>query len=61
MTEYTGKSVYKGTAIGAIRVLKKKDSLVKRVHIDDVEAELARLEDAKQQTLSQLQSLYEKA
>lgn len=61
MTEYTGKSVYKGTAIGEIRVLKKKDSLVKRVHIDDVEAELARLEDAKQQTLSQLQSLYEKA
>lgn len=61
MTEYIGKSVYKGTAIGEIRVLKKKDSLVKRVHIDDVEAELARLEDAKQQTLSQLQSLYEKA
>ena len=61
MTEYTGKSVYKGTAIGEIRVLKKKDSLVKRVHIDDVEAELARLEGAKQQTLSQLQSLYEKA
>lgn len=61
MTEYTGKSVYKGTAIGEIRVLKKKDSLVKRVHIDDVEAEVARLEDAKQQTLAQLQSLYEKA
>lgn len=61
MTEYTGKSVYKGTAIGEIRVLKKKESLVKRVHIDDVEAEVARLEDAKQQTLSQLQSLYEKA
>ena len=61
MTEYTGKSVYKGTAIGEIRVLKKKDSLVKRVHIDDVEAELTRLEGAKQQTLTQLQSLYEKA
>ena len=61
MTEYTGKSVYKGTAIGKIRVLKKKDSLVKRVHIDDVEAELTRLESAKQQTLTQLQSLYEKA
>lgn len=61
MTEYTGKSVYKGTAIGEIRVLKKKDSLVKRVHIDDVEAELMRLESAKQQTLTQLQSLYEKA
>ena len=61
MTEYTGKSVYKGTAIGEIRVLKQKDSLVKRVHIDDVEAEVARLEDAKQQTLAQLQSLYEKA
>lgn len=61
MTEYIGKSVYKGTAIGEIRVLKKKESLVKRVHIDDVEAEVARLEDAKQQTLSQLQSLYEKA
>ena len=47
MEKYNGKSVYKGTAIGPVRVLKKTESLVKRKHIDDVEAELDRLEKAK--------------
>ena len=45
MEKYIGKSVYKGTAIGPVSVLKKKDSLVKRIHIDNTAEELKRLED----------------
>ena len=30
MEKYIGKSVYKGTAIGPINVLKKSDGIVKR-------------------------------
>ena len=61
MEKYIGKSVYKGTAIGPINVLKKRDGLVKRQHIEDAAAELQRLEEAKERTLEQLGALYEKA
>lgn len=61
MEKYSGKSVYKGTAIGPVRVLKKTESLVKRKHIDDVEAEVDRLDKAKTLTYDQLGALYEKA
>ena len=54
MEKYIGKSVYKGTAIGPINVLKKRDGLVKRQHIEDVAAELERLEAAKAQAQAQL-------
>lgn len=61
MEKYIGKSVYKGTAIGPVKVLKKTESLVKRKHIDDVEAELDRLDKAKTLAYDQLGALYEKA
>ena len=61
MEQFAGKSVYKGTAIGPINVLKKKDGLVKRTHITQAEEELKRLEAAKELTLEQLGRLYEKA
>ena len=61
MEKYIGKSVYKGTAIGPINVLKKKDDIVKRCHIEDTAAELERLEAAKEQAQAQLGALYEKA
>ena len=61
MEKYIGKSVYKGTAIGPINVLKKSDGIVKRQHVEDVAAELQRLEDAKKQAQAQLGALYEKA
>ena len=61
MEKYIGKSVYKGTAIGPINVLKKKDSVVKRIHVDDTDAELRRLDAAKDATLKQLGELYDKA
>lgn len=55
------KSVYKGIAIGPVHVLKKRDHLVKRIHVDHVEKELERLEKAKEQAIGQLGKLYEKA
>ena len=61
MEKYIGKSVYKGTAIGPVSVLKKKDSLVKRIHIDNTAEELKRLDAAKERTMTQLAQLYEKA
>ncbi len=61
MEKYIGKSVYKGTAIGPINVFKKRDGIVKRQHIEDVAAELERLEAAKAQAQTQLGALYEKA
>ena len=47
MEKYIGKSVYKGTAIGPVSVLKKKDSLVKRIHIDNTAEELKREQNKK--------------
>lgn len=61
MEKYMGKSVYKGTAIGPINVLKKRDSVIRRVHVEDTEGELKRLDEAKEQALLQLSRLYDKA
>lgn len=61
MKEYHGKTVYKGIAMGPVLVLHNKDQQVKRTKIEDAEAELARLEQAKQKSKEQLQRLYEKA
>ena len=61
MEKYMGKSVYKGTAIGPVNVLKKRDSIIRRVHVEDTEGELRRLDEAKEQALLQLSRLYDKA
>lgn len=57
----TGKSVFGGIAIGKIAFYKRKENLVKRIKIKDVEAELKRFEDAKETALMEIQALYEKA
>lgn len=59
--KYSGKIVYKGTAMGKIRVIKPIDSVVKRYKIEDVESEIRRVEDAVAVAKEQLQALYEKA
>ena len=61
MREYSGKSVYGGIAIGPIKVIKKDNSLVKRIHITDTESEVIRFVQAKQNSKEQLEKLYEKA
>lgn len=61
MREYSGKSVYGGIAIGSIKVIKKDNSQVKRIHITDTESEVNRFVQAKQNSKEQLEKLYEKA
>lgn len=61
MTKYVGKGVYGAVAIGKISVFKKNDVSVARTHIDDTEAEKARVEAAKFAAAEQLSAIYEKA
>ena len=61
METLKGKAVYKGIALGKISVLRKTENVVKRVKIEDVDAELQRVETAKAQAIEQLGKLYEKA
>ena len=56
-----GKSVFSGIAIGKISILQKVDTSVKRVHVEDPEEEVKRVEAAKEQAVAQLQKLYDKA
>ena len=56
-----GKSVYSGVAIGRLAIYHKADNQVKREKISDVEAELARFEEARNTAKEQLVGLYEKA
>jgi phosphotransferase system enzyme I (PtsI) len=56
-----GKSVYKGIAIGHIRFHKRKEYVVKREHIEEVEKELEKVKAAKENSIKQLENLYEQA
>lgn len=61
MKTFTGKGVYGAVAIGTVSVFKKQDAAVKRVHVEDTEAEKRRVAAAKELSSSQLQEIYEKA
>ena len=61
MDTYTGKSIFKGIAIGKILFYQKGEQAVTRVKIQDAQAEIKRYEDATQQAIEQLNALYEKA
>ncbi len=61
MKTYYGKSVFKGIAVGRIRILKKENRHMSISHVDDVEKELLRLERAVTETAEQLKRLREKA
>ena len=56
-----GKSVYSGVAIGRLAVYHNGEKQVKREKITDVQAEIARFEDARAKAKEQLAALYEKA
>ena len=58
---FQGKSVYKGIVMGPVAVLKKNDYQVKRVRIEDPEAEVKRVEEAVEVSKKQLGRLYDKA
>lgn len=61
MITISGKSVFGGVSIGKILFYQRKDKVIKREHVDDIEAEWKRFQDAKDTAVGQLKGLYEKA
>ncbi|HAM68153.1 MAG TPA: phosphoenolpyruvate--protein phosphotransferase, partial [Ruminococcus sp.] len=61
MTTFTGKGVYGAVALGKVSVFKRRETTVKMLHVDDTEAEKARLAAAKEAATAQLQEIYDKA
>ena len=61
MEKYTGKSIFKGIAIGKILFYQKGEQPVKRVKIEDTAEQIKRYQDARAKAAEQLQGLYEKA
>ena len=56
-----GKSVFSGIAIGRLSVYNKAENVVKRVKITDIDGEIRRFEEAREEGKKQLAGLYEKA
>lgn len=62
MLKFTGKGVYGAIAVGRATVFfKRKKTKIRRTDIVDIEAELARVEQAKEKATEQLSEIYEKA
>ena len=61
MMTYRGKGVCGAIAIGKVSVFMRRSFNVKRIKIDNTEAERGRLEEAKKKAISQLSRIYEKA
>ena len=61
MEQYKGKSIFKKMAIGKIFYYEKNQTAVKREKVEDVEAEAARFDSAREKAKEQLQHLFEKA
>lgn len=56
-----GKSVFGGIAVGKLWVFAQKEHQIVRVKVQDTQAELSRVEKARQEAIGQLQGLYDKA
>ena len=61
MITITGKPVCSGIAFGPVFVFSREESTIKRHHIESSDDEIARFESARQQTISELAMLYDKA
>lgn len=61
MEQYQGKSVFGGVAIGRIHIFSKGQQQVKRIKVQDTEAEKKRYREAVQTAIAELQGLYDKA
>lgn len=61
MTEYNGKSVYGGIAIGKIHVMAKSEQFIVRHKVENRDKEIERFEAAKTEAQNQLAALYDKA
>lgn len=58
MIQIKGKSVYKGIAIGTIKYICKEEQMVKRIKVQDPQAEITRFTEACEEAKKQLQELY---
>ena len=56
-----GKSVFGGVSIGKLMFYKRNEKVIRRTHVDDVDAEWKRFEEAKNTAIDQLKVLYDKA
>lgn len=61
MEQYQGKSVFGGVVIGRIHIFSKGQQQVKRIKVQDTEAEKKRYREAVQTAIAELQGLYDKA
>ena len=61
MKKFSGKGVYGAVAVGKISVFERQGIKVKRVSIENADAEIERLENAKETATLQLGEIYEKA
>ena len=61
MVKISGKSVFGGVSIGKLLFYQRKEKVIKRIHVDNVDDEWNRFQSAKNTAVSQLKGLYEKA
>ncbi len=61
MIQFVGKGVYGAIALGNVSIFKKQDTIVKRVHAEDTEAEKKRVIAAREASAQQLKEIYDKA
>ena len=61
MKKFHATGVYGAIAIGSVSIFKRQDTTVRREKIEDIDAELKRVELAKEQAIAQLSEIYEKA
>ena len=61
MVKISGKSVFGGVSIGKLLFYQRKEKVIKRIHVDNVDGEWNRFQSAKNTAVSQLKGLYEKA
>ena len=61
MITIEGKSVFGGVSIGKLMFYKRNEKVIRITHVDDVDAEWKRFEEAKNTAIDQLKVLYDKA
>ena len=59
MQNINGKIAFRGIAIGKIKEISKETNVVRRVKVNDVQAEIERFEAARDQAAQELKELYD--
>ncbi len=61
MMTLRGRTVCDGVAIGKAMVYRREDNIIKRYHIDSIEAEIERFDAARARAIGELEALYSRA